>query len=140
MCVDSKKVTAEVKNVFGHGESQQDVGNPHHESLVERASRLCKELRSDPAKVPSKHSKGGKKRKRESIKEYQKNLLVIDYHGRNPCDVTPLREYDKLLDGSIRFSSNMDEEDIREEIARILREKSSCTHDLSGIRSMILYL
>lgn len=132
--VDSEKVTAEVKNVFGHGEPQQDIGNPHHESLVERASRLCKELRSDPAKVLSKHSKGGKKRKRESIKEYQKNLVVIDYPGRNPCDVTPLREYDKLLDGSIRFSSNMDEEGIREEIARILREKSSCTHDLSGIK------
>ena len=134
MYVDSEKVTAEVKNVFGHGEPQQDIGNPHHESLVERASRLCKELRSDPAKVLSKHSKGGKKRKRESIKEYQKNLVVIDYPGRNPCDVTPLREYDKLLDGSIRFSSNMDEEGIREEIARILREKSSCTHDLSGIK------
>ena len=170
MYVDSEKVTAEVKNVFGHGEPQQDIGNPHHESLVERgepqqdignphheslvergepqqdignphheslverASRLCKELRSDPAKALSKHSKGGKKRKRESIKEYQKNLVVIDYPGRNPCDVTPLREYDKLLDGSIRISSNMDEEDIREEIARILREKSSCTHDLSGIK------
>ena len=113
MCVDSEKVTAEVKNVFGHGEPQQDVWNPHHESLVERASCLCKELRSDPAKVLSKHSKGGKKRKRESIKEYQKNLVDIDYPGRNPCDVTPLREYDKLLDGSIRFSSNMDEEDIK---------------------------
>ena len=68
------------------------------------------------------------------FKEYQKNLVVIDYPGRNPCDVTPLREYDKLFDGSIRFSSNMDEEDIREEIARILRDKASCTHDLSGIK------
>ena len=28
----------------------------------------------------------------------------------------------------------MDEEDIREEIARILRDKASCTHDLSGIK------
>ena len=28
----------------------------------------------------------------------------------------------------------MDEEDIREEIARILCEKSSCTRDLSGIK------
>ena len=86
--VDSDKVTAKVKNVFGHGEPQLDVGNPSHENLIEKVSRLCRELHSDPAKVLSKHSKGGRKLKRESI---QKNL-VIKHPGHNPCDVRPLHE------------------------------------------------
>lgn len=92
-------------------------------------------MRSDPSKVLTKHTKGGRKRKRECVKEHQKNLILVDYPGPNPHDVTPLREYEKVFDGSIRFSSNMDEDDIREEIARILREKSSVTHDLTSIQS-----
>ena len=65
------------------------------------------------------------------MKEHQKNLILVDYRGPNPHDVTPLREYEKVFDGSICFSSNMDEDDLQEEIARILHEKSSVTHDLT---------
>jgi len=59
--------------------------------------------------------------------------VLVDYLGKHASDIVPIREYDKVFDGSIRFSSNMDEE-IREEIARVLSRKSSVFHDLSGIK------
>ena len=136
LCVDSEKVTAEVKGVFGHAEANRADGKlaPSHETLIERATRLCNELHSDPAKVAAKHSKGGRKRKRENVKakQYQKNLVLIEFPGKHPSAVVPMREYEKVFDGSIRFSSIMDE-DIREEIARVLRSKASVIHDLSGV-------
>ena len=119
--------------MFGHGEPKREIRRGSHEGLIARATQLCKDLRSDPCKVLAKHSKGSRKRKRECVKEHQKNLVLIDYPGPNPCDITPLREYEKVFDGSIRFSSSMDEEEIREEIAKVLRDKTSVTHDLSGI-------
>ena len=134
MCADSEKITAEVKAAFGHGEPKRDVGRTSHEGLIARATQLCKELRSDPSKVLAKHSKGRRKRKRECVKEHQKNLVLVDYPGSNPHDVMPLHEYEKVFDGSICLNSDMDEEEIRAEIARVLRDKTSVTHDLSGMQ------
>ena len=111
--VDSEKVTAEVKNVFGCGEPRRDVKQLSHEGLIARATQLCQELRSDPSKVMAKHAKGGKKRKRKCVTEHQKNLVLVENPGSNPSVVTPLREYEKVFNGSIRFSSDMDEDDIR---------------------------
>ena len=122
-----------MKGVFGHGEPSQSGGKQSHESLIARASRLCHELRTDPSKVATSR---GRKRKHHNmkVKEWQKNLVLIDYPGKHPSDIVPIREYDKVFDGSIRFSSNMDEEEIRVEIARVLSRKSSVFHDLSGIK------
>ena len=126
-----------MKGIFGGGEPRQDRGQSSQESLIEKATRLCHDLRSDLSKVYSRHSKSSRKRKREkiSLKEYQKNLVLVDFPGPDPNDVMSLREYDKVFDGALCFSSFMDEDDIRDEIIKILRQKSSITHDLSRIQA-----
>ena len=122
--------------MFGHGKPLGEIGQSSHEGLIARATRLCKELHSDPSKLLAKHLKGGgRKRKQECVKEEQKNLIVIDYPGPDIPEVVPLHEDEKVFDGSIRYSSNMDEDDIREEIAQMLREKKSSTHDLTYLSS-----
>ena len=53
--------------------------------------------------------------------------MVIDYPGPRPAAVMTLREYEKVFDGSIRFSGSMDEDDIREEIVRVVSSKEGVT-------------
>ena len=63
-------------------------------------------------------------------KEVQKGLVLISFQGDNPSEVMPLREYEKLYDGCIRYRSDMREEEIRDEITRLLRLKECDTHHL----------
>ena len=63
-------------------------------------------------------------------KEIQKGLVLIDFQGDHSADVVPLREYEKLYDGCIRYRSDMKEDEIRDEITRLLRQKKSDTHNL----------
>ena len=63
-------------------------------------------------------------------KEVQKGLVLINFQGDNPSEVMPLREYDKLYDGCIRYRADMKEEEIRDEITRLLRRKECDTHHL----------
>ena len=63
-------------------------------------------------------------------KVHQKIFVLLEYPGSYPCVVTPLREYE---DGSIHFSNDMNEDEIQKEIARVLRDKTSVSHDLCVI-------
>ena len=67
-------------------------------------------------------------------KQYQKNLVVIDYQGNNQTEeIMALAEYHKIYDGCIRYNSEMTESEIRDEIVRLLGQKDSMTHDLSNV-------
>ena len=55
----------------------------------------------------------------------------MDFQGEKPSEVLPLREYEKVYDGFIRYRSDMAEDEIREEIVRLVRQKESDTHDLN---------
>ena len=65
-------------------------------------------------------------------KEVQKGLVLIDFQGDHPSELMPFRDYEKLYDGFIRYRSDniMREDEIRDEIARLLRGKQSDTHKL----------
>lgn len=66
-------------------------------------------------------------------KEVQKTLVLIDYQGYQLSEVMPLKEYEKLYDGCIRYQSNMSEFQIRKEIVWLVRQKESTTHDLDRL-------
>lgn len=74
-----------------------------------------------------------KRRSQFSVKEMQKGLVVIDYHGDVTSSVS-LSEDDKLYDGSIRYTSNMSESEMRNEIVRLVKQKKLSTHHLQLIK------
>ena len=133
-------ITAEVKSTFSLGTSQEAASTSREGSdLIARATRLCKDLRSDSSKILSRHSRRQKRRTASApythTRQYQKGLVVIDYPGPCPAAVMTLREYEKVFDGSIRFSGSMDEDDIREEIVRVVSSKEGdIIHDLSNLQ------
>lgn len=102
-------------------------------SLITRASRLIRELHSDPLSVTERHTR--RKRPHTKIKnarEYQRNLVVIDY-VENPPSVQVLRDYDRVYDGPLRFTSCMSEDEIREEIASLLSMKKDSFHNFEWL-------
>ena len=98
--------------------------------MLARASRLCKQLR--PGKSIHSRRKGSKPYQRTPVsKEVQKGLILVDFQGEKPSEVLPLREYEKIYDGCIRYRSDMSEDEIRDEIVRLVRQKESDLHDLN---------
>ena len=50
---------------------------------------------------------------------------MISYQSTDPGEPTAvLKEHEKLFDGSVRYRSHMSENDIRQEIARVIRLKT----------------
>ena len=94
------------------------------ESLFSRTERLCKKLR------PGKSIKDARKNykpymKKTPSKMVQKGLVLVCYQHSDTGDTVPLREHEKLFDGCIRYKSDMSEEEIREEITRLIHLKDS---------------
>lgn len=134
-----ERISAEVKSTFGLGTSQEAASTSHEGSdLIARATQLCKDLPSDPSKILSCHSRRQKRRTASApythTRLYQKGLVVIDYPGPRPAAVMTLHEYEKVFVGSIRFSGSMDEDDIREEIVRVVSSEEGVTQDLSNLQ------
>lgn len=125
--IESKKVGSEITKLFGHNKQSStssattsaSTSNPVKQGLLARAANLCTQLKS---------RKSVRGRKVHSIKEVQKGLVLIDFQEEK-SDI-PLREYDKLYDGSMRYSSDMSERDIRNEIVRLVKQKKTATHNL----------
>ena len=66
-------------------------------SLLRRAGRLCRELR--PGKLVSNRRKKSKAPYSRPPKQFQKNLVAIDFQGENQMEqVTVLPDYDKMYD------------------------------------------
>lgn len=125
-------MNSEVRGVFGPSTSAQsgDGTQPEeHDDLIDRATRLVNNLRQDPLGVTARHSRHGRKRRRMASpvsfadKEIQRKLIVINYPGPSPPEVTVLHEYDKVFDGIVRFSLSTTEADLREAISSLIQVK-----------------
>lgn len=92
----SARVISEVRQLFRSGGSSQVPANadttPASESLLSNGSDFTS---------------------MQIGKEIQKGLVVIDFQGEDASEVAPLREYEKLYDGCMRFRSDMKELEIR---------------------------
>lgn len=103
------------------------------DSALTRAEVLCKDIKR-PGKSSYK-SRAGKPYGRAINKQFQKNLVVVDYQGDKQAEeVVALTEYHKIFDGCMRYNSDMNEIQIRNEIVRLLQQKESITHNLSKVQ------
>lgn len=59
--------------------------------------------------------------------DYQRNMVVVDFPGKQAPDLQILHEYDKAFEGPLCFSDSMSE-DVRDEITH-LSQKESIFHD-----------
>ena len=107
-------------------------GSSRSERMLSNASMLCNKIR--PGKGIQSRRKTYKPYKCPMGKEVQKTLVLIDYQGDQPSEVMPLKEYEKLYDGCIRYQSNMSEFQIRKEIVRLVRQKEVPLMTLTGWR------
>ena len=98
--------------------------------MLSRTEGLCRKIRQGKG---FNRRKGFYKGYKLTGKELQKNLVLIDYQGEEATEVAPLREYEKIYDGCMRFKSDMKESDIREEICRLVSMKESITHSLGAL-------
>ena len=109
--------------------AQSTVDAADGESPLARADRLLKQLRPGKS-IQNRRKKYKPYKSSTSLKEIQKSLVLIDYQGEPSSEVVPFRDYEKLYDGCMRYRPDMSEQEIREEITRLLRQKQSLTHDL----------
>ena len=64
------------------------------------------------------------------MKEWTKNLVLIDFQGQEPGMECPLFDYQKIFDGLIQIMSDQSEYDVREEVVRLVQLKDICTDRL----------
>ena len=64
------------------------------------------------------------------MKEWTRNLVLIDFQGQEPGMECPLFDYQKIFDGLIQIMSDQSEYDVREEVVRLVQLKDICTHRL----------
>lgn len=125
-----------MKAIFpgGQGPSNQASasGETSHETVVARADKLLTQLRSNPASGLRNVRRHGKKYTSKS-REYQRNLVVLDYPGHSPGAVQVLHDYDKIYEGTLVFDSSMTEDCIRNQIVRLLKRKESDINDYSEV-------
>lgn len=125
----------EVRELFGTPSScASSSSNSRNESFAHRAERLCNNVL---ARVGENSRRRNRKRCTpcNRIKEWTKNVVLIDYQGRKKHLPTPLYDYHKLFDGPIRLLSDMTEDDVRCEIVRLIKLKSIPTHTLEHIKA-----
>lgn len=134
--VDERQVSKEINMLFPSCSSSSSSGMEGHQDVVMKANRLITCLRSSPASISEHHSKSKKKKKLSHIekdRECSKTLVLIDYPGDPPPEVQVLRDYHKLYEGLLTFSSSMTESQIRISIAGLIREKESIFNDYKAI-------
>ena len=64
------------------------------------------------------------------MKEWTKNLVLIDFQGQEPNRECPLFDYQKIFDGLMQITSDQSERYICAEVVRLVQLKDSCTHRL----------
>ena len=104
-----------------------------HEAVMARADKLLTQLWGNPSSVTTKNTR----RRRKHIgrcREYQRNIVVIDYPGSNPPAVQVLHDYDKVYEGTLAFNNGMSESDIREEITGLIQQKECTFLDFSKVQ------
>ena len=66
-------------------------------------------------------------------KEYQRNIVVVDYPGLEPPAMQVMHDYDKVYEGTLSFNTSMTEACIRERISSLIQQKESGIYDFSGV-------
>ena len=127
-------VKEEIQTLFPTAGTLTVVDTPSHQDVLARADRLLTQLRSKPESERDKHVRRRRKHTGKS-REFQRNLIVIDYPGRPPPAVQVLHDYDKVYEGSLSFTTSMSECSIREEIAQLVQEKESDLCDFASIEA-----
>ena len=61
--------------------------------------------------------------------------MLICFQDGNTGDIIPLKEQDKIYDGCIRYCSDSSEDEIRDEIVRLVRQKESDMYSLALLSS-----
>lgn len=135
MLLGEENVAAEMKAVFPAMHSSPGPSNSEA-TVLSRADKLLSQLRSSSPQS-SVQSCVRKRYKRRVIhkrsKDYQRNLVVIDYPGKHPPDVQVLHDYNKIYEGTISFNDASSEESIKDEIASLIQLKSSYAYDFASI-------
>ena len=111
-------------------------------SLLAEADRLISSLRKGTTSAVGRRLKHSKRKtdahvdppKRKTT-ELQRQIIVIQYQGASSEaeETTSLHDKDIVVDGFIRFPSSADEEDIRFEIAEMIRTKKNTKMDFTTI-------
>ena len=123
--IGESNINAEIQQVFPSGSSQASTSRECvPDDLMTRANRLLAELKSNPVAIATKNSRV-RRRRCLKTREYQRNMVVIDFPGYKAPDVQILHEYDKVFEGPLCFNESMAEEVIREEITHLLSQKKS---------------
>ena len=130
------KLKTEVGGLFGRRSTIPIQSPPSTsssgESLLARADSLCKHLRAGKmmnmhANTRQKARKGPKYPYERARKEIHKCLVAISFQGDKPHELLALHEWEKIFDGNIKYYSDQSEDEIRNEIVRLLRLKKSET-------------
>lgn len=97
--------------------------NSDLESTISKATRLLENIKSNPKRV-ERYCKKKRKRAGDLSRQFQKNLVVIDFQDTDlPDGLCTLRDYDKIYDGLMTLNTQMTEDDVRCEIVSLLRSK-----------------
>ena len=135
---EQENVTAEMQNIFPsmQGSSSTQKDSESHETVLARAERMLTQLRSKPVDSCVPNSRRRRKKSYaigKKVKDVQRNVVVIDYHGANPPAVHTLHEYDKVYQGVLVCNSKMSEDDIRAEICMLIHQETSDIYDFSTV-------
>ena len=100
------------------------------ESFATKAERLCGKILSGTL---TNHPSNRRRKRRPTatvprVKEWTRNVVLIDFQGQKENETLILYDYQKVFDGLIQFSSDMSENDVREEIVRVVQLKQVPTH------------
>ena len=132
--VGDESVSLEMRSLFG-SERPGPSKPSEEESFSKKAERLCGRFLSGTLTQSSE-----RRRKRRvgtvsssRVKEWTKNVVLIDYQGQMENELLPLCDFHKIFDGLMTFTSDMSEQDIREEIVRLVQLKSIPTHHLERL-------
>ena len=140
-----ESVDKEMKSVFPAGSHAltPSTGESSHAAAVTRADKLLTQLRN-PTSLSQKYVRRRYNRKiahTSKRKEYQRNLVVIDYPGKIPPTTQVLHDYDKVYEGCFSFNNDSTEEEIKDEIAGLIQLKNSYINDFSSLsREDLVYV
>lgn len=101
-------------------------------AVAEQAGQICSRL-LDTTYERRRNSRRHRSRslpQPPKAKEYIRNLIVIDFQCQESNQECTLHEYQKIFDGLIQITSDQSENDIRQEIVRLVQLKDINTHHL----------
>lgn len=122
-------------SLFNSATASSSRPSGDEEGFATRAERLCGKILSGTL---TQNTSNRRRRKRPTtsvprVKEWTKNVVVIDFQGQRENETLVLYDYQKIFDGLIQLSSDMCEEDVREEIVRLVQLKKVSTHCLERL-------